>query len=607
MVSIKIESLGRFHRPQTAHPCTISVPCFILIPMSSTLQFAIRSKEGIFLKEQSHSGTLTTLHSWTDPSLKLFRFTPDGKGIFIGMTDSLSLFSLPSLTDKQVKRLYRLELPFLQELIFSPNGTLMCTMQKPLPTSGTLTGVEKNIKVWKMMNGELIFESAGKSAVQFTESDIFVRYTSTDIIIHKGPLLERIQVDRIDTISVRGKYAAVFTKESAGKPATIRIFDLQTKVVKSQRTLFKVDRVDFKWSPNNDRVLVQTSTDVDRTNQSYYGEDHLHLMICAEGQSDSRVNLDKEGPIHDCTWHPKGTEFIVIYGFMPSKTSLFNSVGELVYIFEGLGPRNMVKYNHDGAAIAFGAFGNLPGNIDIWSRHRMARVGSIQASNSTIMEWSVPLGSLAKGSISAFNSINGHSQHILTATLNPRLRVDNGYRVWNWRGREVQKEAAAELYQVAWRPGYSCMPSPDGSIDTIMNWGKQGTGMDGHTSNDNTSTAPVAVVGAYRPPSLRGTPSSITRDSEGHLSTSPSTATPGNRNVITTTAEKKSHPPPPTAPSTISKEERALRRLREKLSQIEDLKIRARSGESLERNQMEKIAGEGTLREEIAMLERMSL
>ena len=90
--------------------------------MSSTLQFAIRSKEGIFLKEQSHTGTLTTIHSWTDPSLKLFRFTPDGKGIFIGMTDSLTLYSLPSLTDKQVKKLYILELPFLQELVFSPSS-----------------------------------------------------------------------------------------------------------------------------------------------------------------------------------------------------------------------------------------------------------------------------------------------------------------------------------------------------------------------------------------------------------------------------------------------------------------------------------------------------
>lgn len=578
--------------------------------MSSTLQFAIRSKEGIFIKEQSHTGTLTTIHSWTDPSLKLFRFTPDGKGIFIGMTDSLTLYSLPSLTDKQVKKLYILELPFLQELVFSPSSHLMCTMQKPLPTSGTLTGVEKNIKVWKTTTGKLVYESAGKSVIQFTDNDAFVRCTSTEIIIHNDSLLEKIQVGKIDSISVRGKYAAVFTKESPGKPANVRIFDLQTKAVKLQRTLFKADRVDFKWSPNSDRVLVQANTDVDKTNQSYYGEDHLYLMICAEGLGESRVNLDKEGPVHDCVWHPKGTEFIVIYGYMPSKTSLFNSMGELVYIFEGLGPRNMVKYNHDGAAIAFGAFGNLPGTVDIWSRHRMTRVGNIQAPNSTIMEWSIPLGSSAKGVASTFNSINGHSQHLLTATLHPRLRVDNGYRVWNWRGREMQKEAATELYQVIWRPGYACMPAVDGSIDTIMNWGKQEVGTSGHTGDNNPSTAPVAVVGAYRPPSLRGTPSSITRDSEGHLSASPSTSTTNSKKGATTTTipvEKKVQVPPPAAPSTISKEERAIRRLREKLSQIEDLKVRAKFGEPLERNQIEKIEAEGKLREEIAMLERMSL
>ena len=456
-----------------------------------------------------------------------------------------------------------------------------------------------------MATGELVYESAGKSVVQFTDGDAFVRCTATEIILHNDSLVEKIQVGKMDSISIRDKYAAVFARESAGKPATIRIFDLQTRTVKLQRTLFKADRVDFKWSPNGDRVLVQANTDVDKTNQSYYGEDHLYLMICAEGLGESRVNLDKEGPVHDCVWHPKGTEFIVIYGYMPSRTSLFNSMGELVYIFEGLGPRNMVKYNHDGAAIAFGAFGNLPGIVDTWSRHRMTRVGSMQAPNSTVMEWSVPLGSLAKGSTSTFNSINGHSQHLLTATLHPRLRVDNGYRMWSWRGREVQGEGARELYQVAWRPGYACMPAADGSIDTIMNWGRQEVGASGRIGDSSTSTAtPVPIVGAYRPPSLRGTPSSITRDSEGHLSAS----LPDSKKTATImTTEKKAQAPPPAAPSTISKEERAIRRLREKLSQIEDLKVRARSGESLERNQREKIEGEGKLREEIAMLERMSI
>ena len=398
-------------------------------------------------------------------------------------------------------------------------------------------------------------------------------------------------------------------KNLAGKPANVRIFDLQTKAVKLQRTLFKADRVDFKWSPNSDRVLVQANTDVDKTNQSYYGEDHLYLMICAEGLGESRVNLDKEGPVHDCVWHPKGTEFIVIYGYMPSKTSLFNSMGELVYIFEGLGPRNMVKYNHDGAAIAFGAFGNLPGTVDIWSRHRMTRVGNIQAPNSTIMEWSVPLGSSAKGVASTFNSINGHSQHLLTATLHPRLRVDNGYRVWNWRGREMQKEAATELYQVIWRPGYACMPAADGSIDTIMNWGKQEVGTSGHTGDNNPSTAPVAVVGAYRPPSLGEhlvVSHGIRRDTfllPLLLALQIAKRCDHHYHPV----EKKVQVPPPAAPSTISKEERAIRRLREKLSQIEDLKVRAKFGEPLERNQIEKIEAEGKLREEIAMLERMSL
>uniref|UniRef100_A0A914RKE5 Translation initiation factor beta propellor-like domain-containing protein n=1 Tax=Parascaris equorum TaxID=6256 RepID=A0A914RKE5_PAREQ len=65
------------------------------------------------------------------------------------------------------------------------------------------------------------------------------------------------------------------------------------------------------------------------------------------------------------------------------------------------------------------------------------RRGLIEVPNTTLLEWA-PDG-----------------QHLLTATTTPRLRIDNGYRIWHYSGRLIHEnlyEYPSELWQVQWRP-----------------------------------------------------------------------------------------------------------------------------------------------------------
>lgn len=564
--------------------------------MSSTLQFAIRSKDGIALKEHAADGSLVTVHSWADPATRLMRFDANGRHLFIATSDALSMYALPSLAEKTARQLIRLELPFLQD--FACHGRLLCTMQKPLATAGTISGIEKNIKVWALPEGKMLHESPGKAVVHFLDGAAFAKCSPGGEVQVWRPSyasFDRLSLgERIDAVACSGRMMALFAKEQAGRPASVRIVDTASKTVVVQKSFFKADRIDMYWSPSGKHLLALTHADIDRTGKSYYGEDHLYLL--GIDGCECRVALDREGPVHDCTWHPRGVEFIVIFGFMPAKTMLFDCRGEPVFTFDGIGPKNLVRYNHDGAAIAFGAFGNLAGSVDIWSRHRMHRVGGMQAPNSTIMQWSMSPADAANssGGAGTCNSVNGHSQTLITATLTPRLRVDNGYCIWNWRGEQIRKESFAELYQVAWRPGYDVLPALDGSIDSIFS----GKHVDSPSLSASTSTTT-----AYRPPRLRGTPSTMARDADGNfVSSTAGISADGN------SPKSNPKPAPPSAPSTISKEERQLRRLREKLSQVEDLKVKIRSGDrTLERNQLDKIAGEGKLRDEIVALERLCL
>ena len=62
----------------------------------------------------------------------------------------------------------------------------------------------------------------------------------------------------------------------------------------------------------------------------------------ADGTHEGNVPLGKEGPIHDMEWAPNGKSFVVVYGFMPAKATLFDDTCKPVYEF-GCGPWNMVR------------------------------------------------------------------------------------------------------------------------------------------------------------------------------------------------------------------------------------------------------------------------
>lgn len=72
-----------------------------------------------------------------------------------------------------------------------------------------------------------------------------------------------------------------------------------------------------------------------------------------------------EGPIHAVSWSPKSNQFIVVYGNIPAKATLFNLKCDSVFDF-GTGIRNSIYFNNFGNLVLFGAFGNLRGQIEVW-------------------------------------------------------------------------------------------------------------------------------------------------------------------------------------------------------------------------------------------------
>ena len=185
--------------------------------------------------------------------------------------------------------------------------------------------------------------------------------------------------------------------------------------------------------------------------------------------------------------------FGVVYGYMPAKTTLFNTRAIVTHNF-ALGPRNTILFSPHGRFVLVAGFGNLAGQMDIYDLEKdYYKICTIEASNASVCEWS-PDG-----------------KHILTATTSPRLRVDNGVRIWHIGGGLMYKQDMQELYHVTWRPQSTTthplgnplhpMPTPHASALAYL----------------GTVKTPSKPAGAYRPPGARGTvtPLAFKREDEG--------------------------------------------------------------------------------------------
>ncbi|KAK2753833.1 hypothetical protein FQN55_000197 [Onygenales sp. PD_40] len=477
--------------------------------MASPAQFAYRTQKGIAIVDAAP--VYESLPGFTRPegNLRCYAYSPCGRYFAWAAPDCVVIVD-PSvghvITTLPADNVY--------ELGFSPLGTYIITWQRPSKDENG--DAVKNLKVWRVIEGppgdngdsqehHIVGRFVQKAQtgwnLQYTPDEKYcARVVTNEVQFYEsgelGKVWNKLRVEGVSDFALspgRNNSIAVFIPERKGLPASVRVFNVPLfNAPVSQKNFFKGDKVQLKWNNTGTTLIVLAQTDVDKSNKSYYGETTLYLLS-ASGGFDSRIDLDKEGPIHDVTWSPNSKEFGVVYGYMPAKTTIFNTRAVATHSF-ALGPRNTIIFSPTGKFVIVAGFGNLAGQMDIYDLEKdYKKVATIEASNASVCEWS-PDG-----------------KYILTATTSPRLRVDNGVRIWHVGGGLMYNEDMSELYNVCWRPQsatshppenpFHPMPTPHPSALTYL----------------ATKKAPSKPAGAYRPPGARGqvTPLAFRREDEG--------------------------------------------------------------------------------------------
>lgn len=254
------------------------------------------------------------------------------------------------------------------ELGFSPLGTFIITWQRPSKDEeGNAT---KNLKVWRTIDdnagedgeravvGKFVQKSQTGWNLQYSPDEQFcARCVTNEVQFYEskdlGTVWQKLRIEGVSDFALtQGKThsVAVFIPERKGQPAAVKVFKVpEFGSPVSQKTFFKGDKVQLKWNQEGSSLIVLAQTEVDKSNKSYYGETNMYILS-ANGGFDSRITLDKEGPIHDVTWSPNSKEFGVVYGYMPAKTTIFNQRAIAQHSFN-LGPRNTIIFSPDRKSV----------------------------------------------------------------------------------------------------------------------------------------------------------------------------------------------------------------------------------------------------------------
>ena len=133
------------------------------------------------------------------------------------------------------------------------------------------------------------------------------------------------------SLSSNGKnvVVVVLPGKSGGVPGFAKMFTFPAfnpkKDVIAHCVIENASKVDAKWSGDSKSCLLLIQNETEETS------DELHLMDISGATS--MVELEKDGPIYSVDWAPNKSQFIVVYGFMPAKATLFNKKCEPVFDF----------------------------------------------------------------------------------------------------------------------------------------------------------------------------------------------------------------------------------------------------------------------------------
>jgi len=378
-------------------------------------------------------------------AIRMFSTAASGKRIALIANGCVQVLSAPSW---QVQ--HTLQHSTAQDLLWSPKADFLavyCTYIKKGDTS------EPNLHIYSLQQGKctLLKSFFQISQVgwqpQWTGDDkVFSRSVNNEVHFYASGDLsstahKRLQA-KVKEFSISpssGQYHVIFfTPNVKGSPCLLNMFKYPNfsadQLPVCQKNFFKGESVEVRWNKPCSAAIVTSWCEKAEKN-SYYGQKMLYLMN-VKAQEAFQIDFPKDPLVTDAVWAPSGKEMLVLHGANPAQCSVLDVKGDTLCALDR-GARNTILMNPLSNLAMIGAMGNMSPKMEVWDLPGRALLSSSPLPDMTHMEWS-PCG-----------------QYLLTATCAPRLRVNNGYRIYHYSGslqHEYVAPAGTELFAARWLP-----------------------------------------------------------------------------------------------------------------------------------------------------------
>ncbi|ORM39429.1 Eukaryotic translation initiation factor 2A [Babesia sp. Xinjiang] len=215
----------------------------------------------------------------------------------------------------------------------------------------------------------------------------------------------------------------------------VKIFNV-TDVTKPvyERLFTAAEEGEFFWSNRGNTAILRTFTNNVKGLSSYYGGNGLYLLQPGKGKHRT-VMEPTEGQAHDISWSRLSNDVLIVKGTRPAELDMYDGTNGNKLLTFGRNNRNTIRRDPFDRLVLVGGFGNLSGEIDIWD-----------LKNRRIIAQS-------KSECAVFCDFAPDGRYFVTATTQPRMRVNNCFKVYSYSGKLIKQVDFDELYLV-----YLCAP-----------------------------------------------------------------------------------------------------------------------------------------------------
>lgn len=375
------------------------------------------------------------LQEWTE---KYFQWSPHGTYLITLHQTGVFLWAGPDF-----KRMKKFPHTGVDLVDISPcENYIVTTSQKPMDGNA-----EEAIIVWDIRSGQRLrgFPRLFPHwpAFRWSHDDkYFARLHQGLISIFETPsmkLLENKSVKLHGPIqdfvwSPSQNCLAAWVPEANNVPARVVLLRVPDRKELAQKNLFNVVDCKLHWQPQGDFLCVK----VDRVKAKKQATTFELFRIREKDIPVEALELDDF--VLNFAWEPRGQRFAIVHAEVANaprpNVSFYSMAGKKVKHSATLDKRpcNALFWSPMGRFIVLVGFRNHNGALEFYDSQENMTMGTADHTMLTNVEWD-PTG-----------------RYVATAVSFWTEKLENGFKLWSFTGRNIAAEVKSKMFQFLWRP-----------------------------------------------------------------------------------------------------------------------------------------------------------